>query len=231
MQEDFKISEPVLPNVPPWGQKERLAKEREVTGFYVTGHPLRKYEVDYKSFTTISLGETEQLEETDVVKACGVITSVKTKIDKKGGTMVFFTLDDFSGSCEALMFSKVFDQYGKYIKEEECVFIVGRPESSGDAIKIHIEKVMPIEEAREAYTECVKIHLNKEKHHLEKIYDLKKVLEKHKGNIPVFISLVDNGSNPRKFSLKELRIKVSNEFITDMQQTLGEDSLVLFNKR
>ncbi|OGU75150.1 MAG: DNA polymerase III subunit alpha [Ignavibacteria bacterium RBG_16_34_14] len=230
-QEDFKISEPVLPNLPPWGSKERLAKEREVTGFYVTGHPLSKYEVDYKSLTTISLGETEQLEEMDVVKACGVITTVKTKIDKKGGTMVFFTLDDFSGSCEALMFSKVFDQYGKYIKEEECVFIVGRPESSGDAIKIHIEKVMPIEEARETYTESIKILLNKEKLSPEKISVLKKILEKHKGNVPVFISLADNGSNPRKFSLRELRVNVSNEFITDMQQTLGEDSLVLFNKR
>jgi len=231
MTEGFKVSEPVLPNLKPWGSKERLAKEREVTGFYVTGHPLSKYEVDYKSFATVYLGETEQLEETEVVKACGVITSVKTKIDKKGGTMVFFTLDDFSGSCEALMFSKAFDQYGKYIKEEECVFIIGRPESSGDAIKIHIEKVIPIEEAREMYTESIKINLDKEKHPPEKIFDLKKVLEKHKGNIPVYVSLANNGSNPKKFSLRELRVKVSNEFINDMRQILGEESLVLFNKR
>ncbi len=231
LQEDFKVTEPSIPNISPWGQKEKLAKEREVTGFYVTGHPLSKYEVDYKSFTTISLGETEQLEEMDVVRACGVITSVKTKIDKRGGTMVFFTLDDFSGSCEALMFSKTYDQYGKYIKEEECVFIVGRPESSGDAIKIHIEKVMSIEEARETYTESIKIHLDREKHLPEKIYDLKKVLERNKGNTPVFISLANNGSAQRRFSLKDLRVKVSNEFISEMQQTLGEESLELFNKR
>jgi len=231
MTEEFKITEPPLPSLQAWGQKERLAKEREVMGFYVTGHPLSKYDVDYKSFATVYLGETEQLEETEVVKACGVITSVKTKIDKKGGTMVFFTLDDFSGSCEALMFSDAYKNYGKFIKEEECVFIVGRPESSGDAIKIHIEKVMPIEEARETYTESIRINLDKEKHSPEKIYELKKILEKYKGNTPVFISLVNNGSNPRKFALREFRVKVSNEFIADMQQVFGEESLILYNKK
>ena len=145
--------------------------------------------------------------------------------------MAFFTLDDFSGSCEALMFSDAYKQFGKYIKEEECVFIVGRPESSGDAIKIHIEKVMPVEEARETYTESVKVHIDKEKHSPEKIKELKKIFERNKGGIPIFVSLADNGSNPRKFSLRELRVNVSNEFINDMQKALGEDSLVLFNKR
>jgi DNA polymerase-3 subunit alpha len=175
IQEEVKISEPQLPAIEPWSQKERLAREREVSGFYITGHPLRKYEIDHKSFATISLGETEQLEEVDVVKSCGVITSIKTKLDKKGNTMAFFTLDDFSGSCEALMFSDAYKKFGKYIKEEECIFIVGRPESSGDAIKIHIEKVMSVEEARETYTESVKIHIDKEKHSPEKIKKLKNI--------------------------------------------------------
>ena len=231
LQEEVKISEPLLPNISSWGTKEKLAREREVTGFYITGHPLRKYEIDHKSFATISLGETEQLEEVDVVKSCGVITSIKTKLDKKGNTMAFFTLDDFSGSCEALMFSDAYKQYGKYVKEEDCIFIVGRPESSGDAIKIHIEKVMPIEEARDTYTESIKIILDREKHPPEKIKELKKILEKYKGIIPIFISLAENGHNPRKFSLREMRVNVSNEFINDLQETLGEDSLVLFNKR
>ena len=229
--EEIKFTEPPLPNLPPWTSKERLAREREVTGFYVTGHPLSKYEVDYKSFTTINFGETEQLEEVDVVKACGVITSVKTKIDKQGRTMAFFTVDDFSGSCEALMFSKTYEQYGKYLREEECVFIVGRPESSGDAIKIHIEKLIPIEEVRDAYTESIKIYLDKKRHSTQKVTELKKILSKYKGNIPVFISLINNGSRGRNFSLRELRVNVTNDFISELSGSLGEDSLILYSKR
>jgi DNA polymerase-3 subunit alpha len=231
IQEEVKISEPQLPAIEPWSQKERLAREREVAGFYITGHPLRKYEIDHKSFATISLGETEQLEEVDVVKSCGVITSIKTKLDKKGNTMAFFTLDDFSGSCEALMFSDAYKKFGKYIKEEECIFIVGRPESSGDAIKIHIEKVMSVEEARETYTESVKIRIDKEKHSPEKIKKLKDIFERNKGNFPIFVTLSENGSAKRKFSLREFRVNVSNEFIIEMQEILGEDSVVLINKR
>jgi len=55
--------------------------------------------------------------------------------------MAFFTLDDFSGSCEALMFSKVYEKCGRYLEEEKCIFIIGKTESSGDAIKLHIDDV------------------------------------------------------------------------------------------
>ena len=141
--EEVKIQEPVLKSAERWSSRDTLAHEREVTGFYVTGHPLSKYEIEYKSFATIHLGETEELEEIENARACGVITDLKTKIDKSGRAMAFFTLDDISGSCECLMFSKIYEKYGKYVKEEECVFIVGDTESSGDAIKFISMKLSP----------------------------------------------------------------------------------------
>jgi len=149
MAEEVKIKEPVLRTVEKWSSKDLLAKEREVTGVYVTGHPLTKYEVEYKSFATIHLGETEEQEEEENVRACGVINDLKTKMDKSGRMMAFFTLDDFSGSCECLMFSKVYEKFGQYIKEEECVFIIGNTESSGDAIKLQINEVVPLKDAKE----------------------------------------------------------------------------------
>jgi len=229
-EKEFIISEPSLPSIDPWARKEKLAKEREVTGFYVSDHPLRKYEVDYKSFATIHLGETEQLENMDVVRACGVITGVKTKIDKAGNYMAFFTLDDFSGSCETLMFSKTFEKYGQYIKEEECVFIIGRPESSGDAIKLHIDEVIPLEEARERFTQSIKINFDGEKNRVEKISDLKIIFEKHKGNLPVYIHLLNNGSKSSIYFLKDYRVKLTDKFINSVTELLGEDT-ILFGRK
>jgi DNA polymerase-3 subunit alpha len=230
-EDEVKIVEPEVPELKPWTRKEKLAKEREVTGFYVTGHPLSKYEIDFKSFATIHLGETEQLEEMDVVRACGVITSLKTKIDKAGRTMAFVTLDDFSGSCEAIIFSKIYEQCSKYLKEEECVFITGRPESSGDAIKLHIDKIIPIEDARDSYTESIRIIIDREKHPPDRIIDLKNIIEQNKGNIPVFINLACNGAKAKQFSLKELRVKITNDFINKVTSSLGEDSILLFIKK
>ncbi len=231
IDEEVKVPEPSLPQVEPWDEKFKLSKEREVIGFYISEHPLRKYEVDYKSFTTIHLGETEKLESMDTVCACGVITDLKTKIDKSGRTMAFFRLDDFSGSCECLMFSKIYEQFGKYIQEEECIFIIGKPESSGDAIKLQIEKVLSPEEARSAFTESLGIFIDKEKNGKDCLQKLKKVIEQYEGNLPFFIHLINNGSKPKIFQFKDKRVNLNESLLTEITQILGEDSVILNSKK
>jgi DNA polymerase-3 subunit alpha len=231
LDEGVKLYEPVLPDVSSWTPKEKLAKEREVLGFYVTGHPLRKYEVEYKSFASIHLGETEKLEDMDFIHACGVITELKTKIDRSNRKMAFFKLDDFSGSCECLMFSSAFENYGQYIKKEECVLLIGKPESSGDAIKLHIDKVMPLEETKNELTESIKICIDKKRHPLEKISELKTILGNGEGNVPLYIDLVNNGSKPTCFFLKETRVNLTDDLIQKINDCLGEDSLILISKK
>ncbi|MGB5850448.1 MAG: DNA polymerase III subunit alpha, partial [Ignavibacteriaceae bacterium] len=76
--EEVLISEPKLREQEPWSEKERLTREREVIGFYVTGHPLQKYETEYNSFAGFRMGETENLQDMQNVKACGVITDLRT---------------------------------------------------------------------------------------------------------------------------------------------------------
>ncbi len=228
--EEVKVTEPELPNIPLWSQKERLAREREVIGFYVTGHPLRNYELEYNSFTTIQLGETEVLEEVDSVRACGVITSVKTKIDKSGRSMAFFTLDDFNGSCECLMFAKTYEKYGQFINEEECIFINGKPESSGDAIKIHIDEVVPLNDAREKFAQSVKLKVDKQKNTPENFVELRNILSANKGNIPLYVQLANNGSRERLFFLKDFKVKLTDSFINSVNNLFGENSIVLAKK-
>jgi len=229
--EDVKPTEPVLPKVPLWTQKERLAREREVLGFYVTGHPLRKYELEYESFTTVQFGgEADSLEDRDSVRACGVVTALKTKIDKSGRTMAFFTVDDFYGSCECLMFAKVYEKYGQFIKEEECIFLIGRPESSGDAIKIHAEEVVLLEDAKGKFTQSVKIKIDKKNNSPEIVLQLKEILKKYPGNIPLYLELADNGSDPKLFFLNEYKVDLSDEFISSVAGLLGEYSISLTKK-
>ncbi len=225
MEEVVKLTEPNLPELPQWTQRERLAKEREVLGFYVTDHPLRKYELEYKSFASIQLGDTEKLEDSDVVRACGVITELKTKIDKSNRTMAFFKLDDFSGSCECIMFSKIYEEYGRYIQEEDCVLIVGKTESSGDAVKLHIDKVIPLQETKSELTESIKINIDKKRHPVQKISELKDILDHNEGVIPLYIDLINNGSKPSRFTVKNRRIKISDQLVDEIIKCLGEDCI------
>ncbi|MFC2094107.1 DNA polymerase III subunit alpha [Bacteroidota bacterium] len=228
--EEVLITEPKLREQEQWSEKERLTREREVIGFYVTGHPLQKYETEYNSFAGFRMGETENLQDMQNVKACGVITDVRIKIDKAGKTMAFFTIDDFSGSCECLMFSKVYDDFGHFLKEEEPVFILGDLESSGDTVKIHVNKVLPMENARKELAQSVKIIIDKEKNSIEKLSALKSILQKYDGKIPVFIHLNNNGSRGKLFSLEQHRVLLNEKFIQDVRNLLGNDSIILNSK-
>jgi len=225
------VSEPKLASINAWTEKETLSQERKVIGFYLSDHPLRKYETEYKSFATVHLGETEDIKDMVDVKICGVITDLKTKIDKSGKVMAFFKLDDFTGSCECLMFSKVYAEYQSFIEEEETVYIVGDLESSGDSIKMQVKKVLPLKKAANELTESLRLIINKDKIAAEKLLDLKKVLISSEGNIPVFIQLSENGNNKGKlFSLSKIRIKLTDELLKSLNKLLGEDSVILKSK-
>lgn len=222
--EDASIPEPELPDLR-WDSTTMLAKEREALGFYMSGHPLHNYDIEYRSFATIHLGETENLQENTLVKACGVITEVKTKIDRSGKTMAFFKLDDLTGSCECIMFGIAFEKYGQHIKEESTVLIVGRPEMSGDAVKLHVESVYPLYAAKFEFTKNLQITLEQENHNAETVMKLKKIFDGSEGNIPVFIFVQNGGNHTRVFRLKDARVQITDQLANSLIETIGADCI------
>lgn len=229
--EEVLLKEPKLPDVKEWSEKEYLAHERKVIGFYLTDHPLRKYELEFNSFATIHLGETEGIEEKGDVRACGVITELKTKFDKAGKMMAFFKLDDLTGSCECLMFSKAYDEFGKFVQDEEPVFVVGSLESSGDAVKMQVNKVIPMKNVANELTGSISLLISKQKVAAEKLKQLKSIFEKSEGNIPIFINLTENGIDKGKlFSLIKSRVKITPELIKSLISLLGDDAVILKSK-
>ncbi len=221
--DEMELEEPELPNVEPWDTKEKLAREREVLGFYLSSHPLSNYTTEYNSFAAGSLGEAGDFTDGTNVYVCGVITEVKTKIDKSNKLMAFFKIDDFSGSCECLAFSKVYDVYGKYIEKENPVLVSGRVEAAGDGIKLHADEVYSLIEARYKLTKKVILYIDETIHNNDTIKKLSKVLDKHDGNIPVYASLLQ-GDKRRDFYLAK-RIAITDDCIKSVLEVLGEDSI------
>jgi len=221
--ESLEIEEPELPDIPPWDFGVLLAKERETLGFYLSDHPLRKFELEYNSFATVHLGEPDTFGNKEFVVAVGVVTEMRTKIDRSGRTMVFFKLDDLTGSCECLMFSKNYEEYGTCIKTESTVMVKGRVESSGDAIKLHVEESYPLEEVREKFTTKLLLLTDEKKHDSETIQKIKVILDEHMGDTPVYLSVRMNGGK-RDFYLDQ-KIKLETEAIKKLTNLLGENGL------
>ena len=220
------IHEPEMPDVRSWDTKEKLTKEREVLGFYLTDHPLRKYDVEYHSFATVHLGETETYKFNEPVRACGVITEVRTKIDKAGKKMAFFKLDDFSGSCECLTFSKVYSECENLIEPESTIMVTGKLESSGDAVKLHVEEVYSLDKVKQKLTKRIGVILDRTIHVEKVIGEIKKLMEEYEGSIPVSVCLKENGTT-REFYIT-YKIALDSDFIPKIKKLLGEESVVYF---
>ena len=101
---------PPLPESNRWSEFEKLQHEKNVLGFYVSGHPLLKYEREVKELSTVPLGDPSALKPGSIVKACGIVTAVKRKIDKRNNTMAFVSIEDFTGTAECIVFSDAFQK-------------------------------------------------------------------------------------------------------------------------
>lgn len=224
--EEMEFEEPSLPDVRPWETKELLAKERQVLGFYLSDHPLRKFEIEYNSFASVHLGDPLTFNFNEHVRACGVITDVIPKTDKSGRKMAFFKLDDFTGSCDCIMFSKAFKDFSEIIYPESTIMVKGKLESSGDTIKLHVDEAINLESVRNKFTKRLGIILDVSLHDEYVITHIKLLMEENEGNIPVLICIKENGST-REFTI-DYRVNLSDKFIDSIRTLLGDDAIIYF---
>ena len=113
------------------------------------------------------------------------------------------------------------------MKEEATVLVIGKPESSGDSIKLQIENIIPLEKANTELTKSIKLILDSEKYDQEVVLNLKKVFEKYSGTIPVVLQVNTNGSLQRSFFIKQYRVKISEQLIKSIISIVGEENILL----
>ncbi len=208
------IPEPKMPDVNNWTLENELANERKVLGFYLTDHPLSKYEIERFSISTISLGDTQNVNDDDDVTIIGVITSIETKLDKNKNPMAFFKIDDITGTCECIIFNRAFESVKELLYEENVVCITGKAENTGDSIKVTVDYVMDLYTARKKITKSLNITIYKNDS-IEKLEKLYYLVSKYNGNTPVTIKYLNNG-HPRYFRIDK-KVELSDEFMKEIK--------------
>ncbi len=125
----------VLPNIPELSRAERMAMEREVTGLYLSGHPMDEYHAAAAAIGAVPIGrilsdgeEEGERRFTDgqPIVIAGIVTSRKTKTTKNNTLMAYVTLEDSTGSMENLVFQRVLDACGDCLRENEAVVLRGK---------------------------------------------------------------------------------------------------------
>ncbi len=146
-----------LPNVGEYEKETKFAFEKEVLGFYLSGHPMEEYEEKWRkniSKTTLDFQLDEDTGRTKVYEGArevigGMITSKTIKYTKQNKVMAFITLEDLAGAVEVVVFPRDYEKNQQYLIEDAKVFIRGRVSEEDEAAsKLICEKVIPFEQTK-----------------------------------------------------------------------------------
>lgn len=157
--EEASQEEP-LPAAPDWSLQQTLAGEKEVLGFYVTGHPLDQFREKVTELATHDSSTLEGLERGAEVALCGILTGIQRKRNKEGKPWASFQLDDAQGTVDALVFTTNYERLESELVEDRAVLVRGSalPEENAPP-RISVVDVVPLELARVAFPSLLSIRV------------------------------------------------------------------------
>ncbi|HEX5430822.1 MAG TPA: DNA polymerase III subunit alpha, partial [Bryobacteraceae bacterium] len=138
-----------LPKVPDWTGQEKLSGEKEMLGFYITGHPLDQYIDKVRELATHQTSGLEGLPKNTEVALCGILTGIQRKRNKEGKLWAAMQIEDLDGAIEAMVFSTQYERLLSALQEDKAVLVRGLvlPEENA-APKISVQDIVPLEIAR-----------------------------------------------------------------------------------
>lgn len=139
-------SAPKAPPVDDYSSQEKLQFEKELLGFYISDHPLKPLMQRAQVLAPIRLGQLESVADNRSVTALALITQIKPITTKRGERMAVVTLEDLSGSCEAVAFPSVFAQVGDALVLEKPLVLWGRLDQRDEQMQLILEDVQPAQE-------------------------------------------------------------------------------------
>ncbi len=217
-----------IPKIPEWHESQLLAFEKEMLGFYITGHPLAKYEKLVRAYSTCQIKDLGKRRADEEVNVGGIISKLKFTITKaKSEKMAIMSIEDLTGETEVLVFPKTFALTEKFIKKDAIVCVKGKVSLREDRPKIIANDIMPLEELQKKYTQALIINLNTgiDEQALTK---LKSVLESHPGTAPVYLHFKMSDGKRFEISVEEkLKVEPSDTLTLEIEGLLG-DGVVSF---
>ncbi|SDZ21531.1 DNA polymerase-3 subunit alpha [Proteiniborus ethanoligenes] len=221
----------ILPNINEFPERTLLSMEKEMTGVYISGHPLSSYAEELRKISKITSADiVEGMESIEIDKDTirdgkmvtigGIIVKKQNKITKNNNMMAFATLEDLFGTIELIIFPATFDKYNKLIYEDSIVVIDGRLSiNEEEEPKIIVETIRPLSKFKK---EKLYIKIPKDKP-LEYLEQIKEVLSQHNGQMPVYVYLEKKKSTI--MADRDYWVNANEDLLNILEKMLGKDCI------
>jgi DNA polymerase-3 subunit alpha len=196
-EEPTASSKSSLPDLPEFGEKERLAMEKEVLGFYLTSHPLAEHESVLRTYCTHTSSQLAKLEARTEVLMGGMLAAIKfshTKNPRPGSThtkYAMWDLEDFDGIVRCILWPEQFAEFGELVKADAILALratVDRRPAS-EEVNLIVNELIPLEELSARFTSGVLIRVREDVHGPDLLTTLREIVRGYPGSKPLRLRL------------------------------------------
>ncbi|MDD2709993.1 MAG: DNA polymerase III subunit alpha [Verrucomicrobiae bacterium] len=212
-----------------WHQNELLAFEKELLGFYVSGHPLSHYAPTLSLFELKPTTQLREVEDRTDVRLGGIISVLEKKFSKKDNRpWVVMEVEDLEGTMEVLVYPEAYERAKACLEAERAVLVQGRVEKDEENIKVVASEVFPLEEAARRLGQVVYIHLPNTRFEAEHLEQLRDLLLTRPGLMPVYLCIEQaDGEQVCIRTAPEFGINPTDSLLQKIGHLVGEKSVVL----
>ena len=218
-----------LPDVEEWSEKERLKREKEALGFYITGHPLERFDLELKRSGARSVQELSSLTDKSQVKVAGMVENLKMKRTKRGDKMANLTLEDPTGSVHVILFPDVLSNCLPLLKSDGPLLFTGIAEVGDNSTKMIAQDIVTLEKVMQDAVRAVELRLERSLISKEKLEEIRDIIFKYPGECPIFFR-VDTDQEKEVIIAAHDHFKVlpCDEMIREVEEVTGQEGVFRF---
>ncbi|MGH7425902.1 MAG: OB-fold nucleic acid binding domain-containing protein, partial [Candidatus Methylomirabilales bacterium] len=219
---------PQLSDMPEWSHAQRLTAEREILGYYITGHPLGEYEAVRKRHATATTEELGSLRDKETVALCAIITAVKEIATKNGDRMAFVTLEDLRGSVESIVFPDLYRGKMLTLVKDNPVLVKGQVDIGEETVKLLLTDVQPLSDFQGQPEGELEIALRAEALSGETLRQIRATVEDFRGPVPLRLRLhLDRATAVVIEAGEGLSVRPVPELISAVEKIAGPGSVAI----
>ncbi len=216
------VQEPPYPEVEEWSLIDKLEREKEVAGIYITGHPLDNYRLEIKNFTTCGIDQMDKFKQASEIKIAGIVSSANHRISKKGTGWGDFIIQDFSTSLNIRMFGNDYMNFKQFFEKGAIIYIKGKYQkkwNSEDEYEFRCKEVQLLEGLAKDKTESITVKMDVNKLTKELSAQIELLCVKHKGKHKLKLVFIDpNKKIKLAMHSKSHKVLADNDFVNELDK-------------